>query len=141
MPTTSLPFFPLPPPRPSLATSRSVASADGRAGFSPFPHTGPPARGAAVIDADADAGLELVGNGSGTPNMTNNVAAAVSPGTWSPQWGWYVTMTPPQVSLDGVIFLFFCDSFPRNILLITTVLLSLLLRFITTVVLSSILSW
>ncbi|CBJ48929.1 hypothetical protein Esi_0057_0130 [Ectocarpus siliculosus] len=30
------------------------------------------------------------GGGTGTPT------AGTSPGTWSPQWGWYVTMTPPQ---------------------------------------------
>eukprot|EP00752_Nemacystus_decipiens_P012917 g11432.t1 len=49
---------------------------------------------------DERACLELGGIGSGapstTPNVTNNMAAALSPGTWSPQWGWYVTMTPPQ---------------------------------------------
>ncbi|CAM9470338.1 unnamed protein product, partial [Hapterophycus canaliculatus] len=30
------------------------------------------------------------GNAAGTPN------SAAGAGTWSPQWGWYVTMTPPQ---------------------------------------------
>lgn len=72
-------------------------------GSSPFPHTGAPTGGVAVVDAVTGAGLELSGNGSGTPNttpnMANNMGTAVSPGTWSPQWGWYVTMTPPQVSL------------------------------------------
>lgn len=83
-----LPLFPC-RYRLDLITPRSLPG--GRAGD------------AAVVGADTGAGLEFGGNGSGTPNMTpsmtNNVAAAVSPGTWSPQWGWYVTMTPPQVSL------------------------------------------
>eukprot|EP00903_Cladosiphon_okamuranus_P016270 g15003.t1 len=67
----------------------------------PSHHTrGAPAGRATAVDVDTGVGLELSGNDSGTPymapHMTNNMGAAVSPGTWSPQWGWYVTMTPPQ---------------------------------------------
>ncbi|CAM9918077.1 unnamed protein product [Ectocarpus sp. 12 AP-2014] len=43
--------------------------------------------GAAAGDTGVAAGS---GGGTGTPT------AGTSPGTWSPQWGWYVTMTPPQ---------------------------------------------
>lgn len=52
-------------------------------------------------------------SGSGTPQHGG------APGTWSPQWGWYVSMTPPQVSdvlflcfvLVFCLFFVFCSMF------------------------------
>ncbi|CAM9623492.1 unnamed protein product [Ectocarpus fasciculatus] len=42
------------------------------------------------------AGDTRVGVGVGSGGGTGTPTAGTSPGTWSPQWGWYVTMTPPQ---------------------------------------------
>lgn len=67
--------------------------ADGCEDF--LPHASAPAGGSAVpntVAGDFDSAAGLSGNGTGTPN------SSAGPGTWSPQWGWYVTMTPPQVS-------------------------------------------
>lgn len=68
-----------------------------------MPHASAPVGGSAVLDTavvgDSDSGTVpagLDGNGTGTPN------SAAGPGTWSPQWGWYVNMTPPQVSVSSL---------------------------------------
>lgn len=75
-----------------------------------MPHAGAPAGGSAVLDTavvgDSDSGagvapVGLSGNGTGTPN------SPAGPGTWSPQWGWYVNMTPPQVSGCVIIIVFY----------------------------------
>lgn len=90
-------FFPRPGTSPPLTIpSRTLTSSASRIDLDFFSYSVTAGSGCRGVQgggaAAGDTGV-AVGSGGGTGTLT----AGTSPGTWSPQWGWYVTMTPPQV--------------------------------------------